>query len=93
MNRSVLSEANVAYREAKKDDILTFLNKECFRGNFWHSCTAIARAIKVSQPLAREILFEMAQEGFLRLRDDDTQNTELLYTLQPNLRQEHRKNG
>lgn len=70
----------------KKQDILKWLDKECFRGKYWHTKNSVARGVGISFARSTELVRQMISEGYLVLRDSDAANADFCLSLKPGLR-------
>lgn len=78
------------YSEGQNDDtkseILTWLDKECFRGKYWHTKNQVSRGIGISFARSTELVNQLIHDGFLVLRDSDNANADFVLSIKPELR-------
>lgn len=69
-----------------KEKILSCMDKLARRGIYWNTANAIAREEKMSHLACRSLLYKLVVDGFLIVRDGDTDNQKMLFAIKPSLR-------
>lgn len=72
--------------EDRKEEIVTFLKQEAAQSRYWHTINQIAHGVGYAHATTKQAIYDLASEGFLSIRDADTDNTEMMIAIKKSLR-------
>ncbi len=85
---SKLTKLKTVDKEAAKWLVIAFLKAQAAQSNYWYTMAEIQKGTKMPYASVREAVFAVASEGFIQLRDGDTDNILFHIALKKSLRDE-----
>jgi DNA-binding GntR family transcriptional regulator len=73
--------------DSLKQIILDFLRREALQSHYWFTSAQIAAGVGHSYAPVKRAIVSMASEGFINLRDGDTDNIDFHVALKKSLRE------